>query len=74
MGLNDPFDHSKDQILLMDPLPSVHKVYAMILKVEKQLMNQATNAENFEMTALFTKSNTHSYIPYYGAKNTREFC
>ena len=35
MGLNEVFDHSKDQILLMDPLPSVNKAYSMILKVEK---------------------------------------
>lgn len=34
MGLNDAFDHSKDQILLMDPLPIVQRVPAMILKVE----------------------------------------
>ena len=37
MGLNKKYTHSKDQILLMDPLPSINKVHSMALKVEKQI-------------------------------------
>ncbi|CAA0841724.1 Unknown protein, partial [Striga hermonthica] len=36
MGLNEVFEPVKNQILLMDPLPTVNKAYSMILKVEKQ--------------------------------------
>uniref|UniRef100_A0A2C9WEK4 Retrotransposon gag domain-containing protein n=1 Tax=Manihot esculenta TaxID=3983 RepID=A0A2C9WEK4_MANES len=36
MGLNDSYDHVKNQILIMDPLPSVNKAYSMVLQVEKQ--------------------------------------
>lgn len=36
MGLNDTFDHIRNQVLLMDPLPSVNKAYSMVLRVEKQ--------------------------------------
>ncbi|KAL0285859.1 UNVERIFIED_CONTAM: Retrovirus-related Pol polyprotein from transposon RE2 [Sesamum calycinum] len=35
-GLSDAYDHVRNQILLMDPLPSIGKAYSMILKVEKQ--------------------------------------
>lgn len=36
MGLNDACDHVKNQISLLDPLPSINKAYSMILRVEKQ--------------------------------------
>ncbi|XP_019053968.1 PREDICTED: uncharacterized protein LOC104601120 isoform X1 [Nelumbo nucifera] len=36
MGLSDDFDHVRNQILMMEPLPSVNKAYSMILRVEKQ--------------------------------------
>ena len=36
MGINDSFDHIQNQIMLMDPLPSVNKAYSMVLRVEKQ--------------------------------------
>lgn len=35
MGLNDEFDNVRNQILVMDPLPSVNKAYSLILRVEK---------------------------------------
>ncbi|KAK9135468.1 hypothetical protein Syun_014798 [Stephania yunnanensis] len=36
MGLNDMYDHIRNQILVMDPLPSINKTYSMVLRVEKQ--------------------------------------
>lgn len=36
MGLNNSYGHAKNQILIMDPLPSVNKAYSIILRVEKQ--------------------------------------
>ncbi|KAL0291398.1 UNVERIFIED_CONTAM: Retrovirus-related Pol polyprotein from transposon RE2 [Sesamum calycinum] len=36
MGLNEMFDHMRDQLLVMDPVPTVNKAYLMILRVEKQ--------------------------------------
>ncbi|KAL0451887.1 UNVERIFIED_CONTAM: hypothetical protein Slati_1166800, partial [Sesamum latifolium] len=36
MELSDSFDHVRDQILMMEPLPNITKVYSMALKVEKQ--------------------------------------
>ncbi|KAL0289165.1 UNVERIFIED_CONTAM: hypothetical protein Sangu_2626200 [Sesamum angustifolium] len=36
MGLNEPYDAVRNQILMQEPLPSVSKAYSMILRVEKQ--------------------------------------
>lgn len=36
MGLNESYDHVRNQIPFMDPLPSINKAYSMILRVEKQ--------------------------------------
>lgn len=35
MGLHSNYDLVKDQILLMDPLPSLDKVYSMLSRIEK---------------------------------------
>lgn len=36
MGLDENYDHTRNQTLLMEPLPSVNKAYSMVLRVEKQ--------------------------------------
>ena len=38
MRLDEEFDNSNDHILLLDPFPSLSRVYSMVLKVEKQRM------------------------------------
>jgi hypothetical protein len=36
MGLNDTFSHIRGQILLIDPLPQIIKVFALVLREERQ--------------------------------------
>ncbi|XP_038713330.1 uncharacterized protein LOC120007200 [Tripterygium wilfordii] len=36
MGLNDTYAHVRSQILLMDPLPPINKVYSLVLQEERQ--------------------------------------
>ncbi|KAL0395265.1 UNVERIFIED_CONTAM: Retrovirus-related Pol polyprotein from transposon RE1 [Sesamum latifolium] len=36
MGLSEPYDSIRSQILVLDPLPSVNKAYSMVLRVERQ--------------------------------------
>ncbi|XP_047320398.1 uncharacterized protein LOC124924400 [Impatiens glandulifera] len=53
MGLNKYFDNARQQILLMDPKPSLNRAYAMLLSIERQkevqtLMNEQT--DNFAMS------------------------
>ncbi|KAL0417015.1 UNVERIFIED_CONTAM: hypothetical protein Slati_3533400 [Sesamum latifolium] len=53
MGLHDSFDHVRNQILLMEPLPSVNKAYSMALRVEKQreVNSEITNSIHKTMQA-----------------------
>ena len=69
MGLNEDYDHSRNQILIMDPLPTVNKVYSMILKVEKQRVTTMVNTENSEITALRTKTQVFGGRNGNGRKN-----
>jgi len=36
MGLNESFSHVKGQILLMDPLPPINKVFSLVVQHERQ--------------------------------------
>ncbi|KAL4563019.1 hypothetical protein LXL04_027050 [Taraxacum kok-saghyz] len=56
MGLNDAYDNLRNQILVLDPLPSVHKAYSMALSIEKQREVQINFSAPTEVTALFAKS------------------
>ena len=56
MGLNDSFDHIRNQIMLMDPLPSVNKAYSMVLRVEKQRQVQMFFKDNIGNSFMFVRS------------------
>lgn len=59
MGLSDVYDNLRNQILVLDPLPSVHKAYSMALRVEKQREVQVNFAAPTEISAMFAKSNNN---------------
>ena len=77
MGLNEDFEGAKDQILLMEPLPAVSKVFSSILKTEKQKSSQMTCMENSHMTALLAKPYTspenYMYNGNAGRTNSKRF-
>ena len=57
MGLNDSFSHIRGQILLIDPIPSVDKVYSLLVQDERQrLVGHSNNGPFVESTALATKT------------------
>ncbi|CAA0809796.1 Unknown protein, partial [Striga hermonthica] len=56
MGLNDGYDNLKNQILLMEPLPSVSKAYSMALTAERQRSVQNMYGEKVESVAMMAKS------------------
>ncbi|XP_059436398.1 uncharacterized protein LOC132169376 [Corylus avellana] len=56
MGLNDSFAAVRAQILLTDPLPSLHKVFSLIIQEEKQREITITSLSH-ESSALMTNSN-----------------
>lgn len=51
MELNESYDHTINQILTLDPLPIMNKVYSMVLRVEKQREVNVINTD-FDDSAL----------------------
>lgn len=52
MGLNDTYAQIRGQILLMDPLPSVNKIFSLVIQEERQRdvgMNQANTPMAFNV-------------------------
>ncbi|XP_075491094.1 uncharacterized protein LOC142529437 [Primulina tabacum] len=45
MGLNDSFAHIRSQVLLLDPIPPISRVFALVVQEERQISvgNQASN-------------------------------
>ncbi|KAL4626297.1 hypothetical protein ACB092_05G085900 [Castanea dentata] len=56
MGINDSFSQVRTQILLMDPFPSLNKVYSLMIQEETQRSVIPYSSPRVESTALVTKS------------------
>ncbi|KAL3360031.1 hypothetical protein AABB24_016506 [Solanum stoloniferum] len=64
MGLNESYSTPRSQILMMSPMPTLNKAYALIIDQESQI-NLASSASNssgvIEGTTMYThRSNTYS--------------
>ncbi|KAL0374114.1 UNVERIFIED_CONTAM: hypothetical protein Sradi_3327100 [Sesamum radiatum] len=55
IGLDDNYDDIRNQILIMDPFPSINKAYSMVLRVERQRLVNMQNNDNSDGVALHTK-------------------
>ncbi|KAL0408068.1 UNVERIFIED_CONTAM: hypothetical protein Sradi_1741200 [Sesamum radiatum] len=60
MGLSETFDHLHDQLLVMDPVPSVNKAYSMILRVEKQREVNMEGTESVDIAAMQVRTGGHT--------------
>ncbi|XP_042942705.1 uncharacterized protein LOC122276877 [Carya illinoinensis] len=60
MGLTDVFDAVRGQILMMEPLPSINKVFSLVIQEERQrlLSQRHSPSISVESVALATKSDT----------------
>ena len=67
MGFNDSFSHVRGQILLLDPIPSVEKVFSLLIQDEKQrsVGQGSDNGPFVESTALAVKGTS------IGSKNNK---
>ncbi|KAL5552066.1 hypothetical protein UlMin_002242 [Ulmus minor] len=66
MGLNGIYTAARGQILLMEPLPAVNKVYSLIVQDEKQrAVSSQTTGKMPEATAFAARDNR----PQYSHKN-----
>ena len=79
MGLNDSYAQVKGQLLLMDPLPHINKVFSLVTQEEHQrkVGYQSISATNSTNTMAFgAKHERSSYISNVpkGLKKERPFC
>ena len=58
MGLNEIHSQVRGQILLMDPLPSINRVYSLLIQDESQRSIGHSTSAYIESIALATKSST----------------
>ncbi|KAM3699515.1 hypothetical protein ACJW31_05G031200 [Castanea mollissima] len=55
MGLNESFSQVRTQVLLMDPIPSLSKVYSLLIQVETQNSVSNTSVAKVDSTVLAAK-------------------
>ncbi|KAL2230846.1 UNVERIFIED_CONTAM: Retrovirus-related Pol polyprotein from transposon RE1 [Sesamum indicum] len=55
MGLGEPYDSIRSQILVLDSLPNVNKAYSMVLRVERQRLVNLEYAGIHENSAMQVK-------------------
>ncbi|KAF7821968.1 uncharacterized protein G2W53_027423 [Senna tora] len=61
MGLNQPFEVIRSQILSLDPLPSVNKAFGLVVNVETEKeINSSQGSNLIEGSAMLAKGNTRN--------------
>ncbi|KAK4407789.1 hypothetical protein Sango_0359900 [Sesamum angolense] len=55
MGLDESFESTRNQILMMEPLPNVSKAYAIVLQVERQKEVNSAYGNSLQNMAMQTK-------------------
>lgn len=61
MGLNDTFETAVGNVLMMEPMSPLNKIYSLISRVEKQRSVSGSNTGAIEASALVVKhSDAHS--------------
>ncbi|KAJ8763880.1 hypothetical protein K2173_003662 [Erythroxylum novogranatense] len=72
MGLNESYDHVRNQILVMEPLPSVNKAYSMVLRIEKQREVQMVFSEGIEHNAMLVNTSSNKKVTDGGGKHPKQ--
>ena len=55
MGLNDSFSQVRSQVLLMDPIPSLSKVYSLLIQEKTRRLVPNTSFAKVDSTASAAK-------------------
>ena len=75
MGLNDSFSQVRTQVLLMDPIPSLSKVYSLLIQEETQRTAPNASIIKVDSTVLAAKlSNDHHSTNSSGKGKDRPVC
>jgi hypothetical protein len=79
MGLNDSFSYVRGQILLLDPLPPINKVFSLVTQEERQReISSSLGSVHHDAAALMTKTapspgsyrTSGSNVPRYGKQGS----
>lgn len=62
MGLHDAYANIRDQIMLIDPFPSLNKVFSYLQQQERQCQI-ASNNSSVDSVALLAKRGNENYKP-----------
>lgn len=74
-GLNDQFSVVKSQILLMDPLPNMNKIFSMVIQHERQLQLTIPNDESHTLiNAVDSKKFVARNNPFKHGARVCTFC
>nr|XP_023887900.1 uncharacterized protein LOC112000030 [Quercus suber] len=65
MGLNESYSQIKGQILLMEPLPTINKVYSLLIQEERQRSIGLSNSVHIESTTLAVKGSNANFNPNF---------
>ena len=68
MGLDESYAQIHGQILLMEPIPPINKVYSLVLQEEKQCQVASSNPLNPGSEVAFTVKNP----PLKGASDAKQ--
>ncbi|XP_024171475.1 uncharacterized protein LOC112177417 [Rosa chinensis] len=75
MGLNESYAQTRSNIIGMDPLPSLNKAYAAVLRHEKQIVvSQVKPTASSEASAFSVKRHARDFQPKEGEAKFCEKC
>ncbi|XP_021596606.1 uncharacterized protein LOC110603210 [Manihot esculenta] len=74
MGLNEVFGSVREQVLGMDPLPTVNKAYSMVVKFESQREILGAMNDNTESLALLNKTQYQNLNRPRRSENKKGHC
>lgn len=75
MGLNDTYSHIRGQILLIDPLPPLNKVFSLLTREERQRQYESQQISTTCMTnamAFTVKHENSHHIKQNHRKDSKE--
>lgn len=76
MGLSDTYVQVRGQILLMDPLPSLNKVFSLLTQEERQrqVASQQISSADSTNAVAFTVKHGSSHHSKEGQRKERPYC
>lgn len=68
-GLNDEYASIKSGILVLDPMPDVHQVFGMAIKLERQLHGLSNSVDFVQANATLTEPMNSEIATAVGSSN-----